>query len=65
MCSALVYCLDVDLTISVLVPVGLWFHDVKLDVGEKAAKGFLEQQWLGAEALRGGFMGWFSCYAEE
>ena len=31
--SALVYCLDVDLTISVLVPVGLLFHDVKLDVG--------------------------------
>ena len=37
--SALVYCLDVDLTISVLVPVGLFFHDVKLDVGRRAAEG--------------------------
>ena len=40
--SALVYCLGVDLTISVLVPVGSLFHDVKLDVGGKAAKGFPE-----------------------
>ena len=38
--SALVYCLDVDLTVSVLVPVGFLFHDVKLDVGGKAAEGF-------------------------
>ena len=30
---ALVYCLVVDLTISVLVSVGLLFHDVELDVG--------------------------------
>ena len=40
--SALVYCPVVDLTISVLVPVGFLFHDVKLDVGGKAAKGFPE-----------------------
>ena len=39
---ALVYCLVVDLTISVLVPVGFLFHDVELDVGGKAAKGFPE-----------------------
>ena len=45
---ALVYCLVVDLTISVLVPLGLLFHDVDLDVGGKAAKGFPEQQCLGA-----------------
>ena len=37
MCCALVYCLVVDLTIFVLVPVGLLFHDVELDVGGKAA----------------------------
>ena len=35
MCCALVYCLVVDLTISVLVSVGLLFHDVELDVGVK------------------------------
>ena len=63
--SALVYCLDVDLTISLLVPVGLLFHEVKLDVGGKAAEGFQEQQCLGAEARRGGFVEWLSCYAEE
>ena len=40
--SALVYCLDVDLTITVLVPVEFLFHDVKLDVGGKAAEGFPE-----------------------
>ena len=62
---ALVYCLVVDLTISVLVPVGLLFHDVELDVGGKAAKGFPEQQCLGAEARRGGFVEWLPCYAEE
>ena len=38
----LVYCLVVDLTISVFVPVGFLFHDVKLDVGGKAAEGFPE-----------------------
>ena len=43
---ALVYCLVVDLTISVLLPVGLLFHDVELDEGGKAAKGFPEQQCL-------------------
>ena len=37
--SALVYCLDVDLTISVLVLVGFFFYDAKLDVGGKACKG--------------------------
>ena len=63
--SAVVYCRDVDLAISVLVPLGLLFHDVKLDVGGKAAKGFPEQQCLGAEACRGGFVEWLSCYAEE
>ena len=64
-CSALVYCLDVDLAISVLVPVGLLFHDVKWDVGGKAAEGFPEQQCLGVKARRGGFVDWLSCYAEE
>ena len=39
---ALAYCLVVDLTISVLVPVGFLFHDVELDVGGEAAKGFPE-----------------------
>ena len=62
---ALVYCLVVDLTISVLVPVGLLFHDVELDVREKAANGFPEQQCLRAEARRGGFVEWLPCYAEE
>ena len=62
---ALVYCLVVDFTISVLVPVGLLFYDVELDVGGKAAKGFPEQQHLGAEARRGGFVEWLPCYAEE
>ena len=62
---ALVYCLVVDLTISVLVPVGLLFHDVELDVGGKAVKGFPEQQCLGAEARCGGFVQWLPCYAEE
>ena len=64
MCCALVYCLVVDLTISVLVSVGLLFHDVELDVGGKAAKGFPEQQCLGAKARRGGFVKWLPCYAE-
>ena len=63
MCCALVYCLVVDLTISVLVPVGLLFHDVELDVGGKAAKGFPEQQCLGAEARRGGFVKWLPCWS--
>ena len=51
------YCLVVDLTISVLVSVGLLFHDVELDVGGKAARGFPEQQCLGTEARRGGSLG--------
>ena len=63
--SALVYCLDVDPTFSVLVPVGLLFHDVKFDKGWKAVEGFPEQQCLDAEARRGGFVEWLSCYAEE
>ena len=63
--SALVYCLDVDLAISILVPVGLLFRNVKLDVGGKAAEGLPEQQCLGAVARRGGFVEWLSCYAEE
>ena len=62
---ALVYCLVVDLTISVLVSVGVLFHDVELDVGGKAAKGFREQQCLGAEARCGGFVKWSPWYAEE
>ena len=62
---ALVYCLVVDLTISILVLVGLLFHDVELEVGGKAAKGFPEQQFLGAEARHGGFMEWLPCYAEK
>ena len=62
---ALVYCLVVDLTISLSVPVGLLFHDVELDVGGKAAKGFPEQQCLGAKARRGGFVEWLPWYAEE
>ena len=63
--STLVNCLDVDLTISVLVPVGLFLQDVKLDVGGKAAQGFPELQCLGAKARRGGVVEWLSCYAEE
>ena len=39
---ALVYCLVVDITISVLVPVGFLFHDVELDIGGEAAKDFPE-----------------------
>ena len=62
---ALVYCLVVDLTISVLVPVGFLFHDVELDVGGKAAKVFPEKQCLGAEARCGGFVEQLSSYAEE
>ena len=63
--SALVYCLDVDLTIFLLVPVGLLFHDVKLVVGGKAAERFPEQQCLGAEARRVWFVEWLSSFAEE
>ena len=62
---ALVYCLVVHLMISILVPVGLLFHDVELDVRGKAAKGFPEQQCLGAEARHGGFPEWLPRYAEE
>ena len=62
---ALVYRLVADLTISVLVPVGLLFQDVELDVGGEAAKAFPEQQCLGAEARRGGFVEWLPCFAEE
>ena len=62
---ALVYCLVVDLTISVMMPVQLLFHVVELDVGGEALKGFPEQQCLGAEARRGGFVEWLPCCAEE
>ena len=62
---ALVYCLVVGPTISVLVPVELLFHDMELDVEGRAAKGFPEQQCLGADARRGGFVEWLPCYAEE
>ena len=62
---ALVYCLVVDNTISPLVPVGFLLHDVELDVGGKAAQGISEQQFPGAEARRGGFVEWLSCYAEQ
>ena len=64
-CCVLVYCLVVDLSISVSVPVGLLFHDVELDVGGKASKGFPEQQCLGAASRRGGFVEWLSCFAED
>ena len=63
--SVLVYCLDVDLSVSVLVPVGLLSDNVKLDVGGKAVGGFSEQQCLGAKARRDSFVEWLSCYAEE
>ena len=63
--SALVHYLDVDLAISVLVPGGLLFHDVKLGVAGNAAEGFPKQQCLGTEARRSGFLEWLSCYAEE
>ena len=62
---ALVYGLVVNLPISVLVSVGLLFHDVELDVGGEAAKGFPEQQCLGAKARCGGFVKSLPCYAEE
>ena len=58
-------CLDVDLSIPVLVSVGLLLHDVELDVGWEAAEGFPEHQRLGAEARRGGLVEWLSCNAEE
>ena len=40
--GALLYCLVVHLTISVSAPVGFLFHDMKFDVGGKAAEGFPE-----------------------
>ena len=40
--TAVVCCLDVDLTIFVSGHVGLLFHDVKLDVGGEAAEGLPE-----------------------
>ena len=63
--SALVYCLDADLAFSVSVPVGLLFHNVKLNIGGKAVEGSPEQQCGGAEARCGGFVEWLSCFAEE
>ena len=63
--GALVYCLDVDLTVPVLVTVGLLLHDVELDIEGGAAKDFAEHQRLGAEARCAGLVEWLSCYAEE
>ena len=37
---ALVYCLVVGLTISVLVPVALLIHDVELDIGRRLRRAF-------------------------
>ena len=42
--GALVYCLDVDLTVPILVPVGLLLHDLELDIGGEAAEGFPKHQ---------------------
>ena len=39
---ALVYCVVVDLIVSILVLVDFLFHDVELDLGGEAAKGFPE-----------------------
>ena len=63
--GALVYCLDVILTVPVLVPVGLLLHHVELDVEEEAAEGFQQQKHYGAEACRGGLVERLLCYAEE
>ena len=38
--GALMHCLDVNLTIPVLVPLGLLLQDVELDIGGEAAGGF-------------------------
>ena len=59
------YCLDVDLTVPVLVPVGLLLHDVELDVRGEPAEGFTEHQRLAAEARCSGRVERLSCYAEE
>ena len=57
--SALVYCLDVDLTISVLVPVGLLFHDVKLEVQEAlASRGLCPAQALRFEGVGAHVLAW-------
>ena len=61
----LVYCLDVDSSISVLVPVGLLFHDVELDFGGEAAEGLPQHPCLGAEGGCGGLVERLPCYAEE
>ena len=63
--GALVHCLDVELTIPVLVPVGLLLHDVALHVGGEAAEAFQLQQCFGAEARCDGLAEWLSCYSEE
>ena len=63
--GALMHCLDVDLTVPVLVPVGLLCHDLELDVGGEAMEGFPEHQRLGAGSCRGGLVERLSCYAEE
>ena len=63
--GAMVYCLDVDLIVLVLVPVGLLLHDVELDVGGRHAQGFPERQRFAAEACGGCLVEWLSCYAGE
>ena len=63
--GALVYSLDVHLTVPVLVPVGLLLRLSELDVGGEAAEGFPEHQRLGAEDCCGGLVERLSCFAEE
>ena len=65
MCGELVCCLDVHLSIPVLVSVGLLLHDLQVDVRGEAVEGFPEHQRLGAKARRGRLLEWLSCYAEE
>ena len=60
MCGVLVRCLDVNVSIHVLVSVGLLLHDVELDVGGEAAERFSAHQRLGAEAPCGSLVEWLS-----
>ena len=63
----MVHCLDVDLTVPVLVTVRLLLHEVYLvlDVGGEAAEGFAEHQGLRANTCCGGLAERLSCYAEQ
>ena len=61
----LVHCLDVNLTVPVLVPVGLLLCGVDLNVRGEAAEGFPGHQGFGAEADHGGLVEQLPCYAEE